>query len=84
MGEVTHDEGRLQSPDSVSIYWQRWLPADPRALLLFVHGLGEHSGRYTPRWTTSLLAASAATGSTTAPTVAAPGCGSMSIASRST
>ncbi len=46
MTDVEHDEGRVQSPDGVSIYWQRWLPTEPKAILLFIHGLGEHSGRY--------------------------------------
>jgi alpha-beta hydrolase superfamily lysophospholipase len=31
----------------MEIYYQGWLPeGDPRAVLLVVHGLGEHSGRY--------------------------------------
>jgi alpha-beta hydrolase superfamily lysophospholipase len=28
------------------LYWQSWSPAEPRAVLLLVHGLAEHSGRY--------------------------------------
>lgn len=28
-------------------FTQRWIPSSPRALLCIVHGLGEHSGRYT-------------------------------------
>jgi alpha-beta hydrolase superfamily lysophospholipase len=28
------------------LYWQAWSPARPRAALLLVHGLAEHSGRY--------------------------------------
>jgi len=46
MDEHTHDEGRVSSPDGLSLYWQSWLPEEPRAILLFVHGLGEHSARY--------------------------------------
>ncbi len=46
MTEAAHDEGRVHSPDGLSLYWQRWLPEEPRGLLIFVHGLGEHSSRY--------------------------------------
>jgi alpha-beta hydrolase superfamily lysophospholipase len=46
MTEHSHDDGRVHSPDGLSIYWQRWLPEAPKAIMLFVHGLGEHSGRY--------------------------------------
>lgn len=46
MADVEHHEDRVEAPDGVSIFWQRWLPADPKAILYFIHGLGEHSGRY--------------------------------------
>lgn len=40
-------EGRVSSSEDMSIYWQRWLPKEPpKAVLFFVHGLAEHSGRY--------------------------------------
>jgi len=29
-----------------TLYWQAWTPDAPRAALLLVHGLAEHSGRY--------------------------------------
>ncbi len=34
--------------DGLRIVYRRWLPADaePRAIVMIVHGLGEHSGRY--------------------------------------
>jgi alpha-beta hydrolase superfamily lysophospholipase len=41
-----HREGRVTTDDGIDLYWQAWLPDRPRAVLLFVHGLGEHSGRY--------------------------------------
>jgi alpha-beta hydrolase superfamily lysophospholipase len=39
-------DGRLATADGLELYWQAWLPDSPRAALVFVHGLGEHSGRY--------------------------------------
>jgi alpha-beta hydrolase superfamily lysophospholipase len=42
-----HTEGHFTTPDGAEIYTQAWLPDDqPQAILLIVHGLGEHSGRY--------------------------------------
>lgn len=54
---MSHTDGRLvgagegegggRSVTAVELYWQGWLPeADPTAVLLLAHGLGEHSGRY--------------------------------------
>ena len=43
---MVHQGGRL-NVGSARIYYQAWLPASaPKAALLLVHGLGEHSGRY--------------------------------------
>jgi alpha-beta hydrolase superfamily lysophospholipase len=45
---MKHTEARLQGADQRSIYCQCWEPeATPKAILLLVHGAGEHSGRYT-------------------------------------
>lgn len=42
-----HAEGTLTSFDGLTIYHQSWLPdGEPRAVVMLVHGLGEHSGRY--------------------------------------
>ena len=43
-----HAEGYLKSPvDGLAIYHQTWLPtSSPTAVVLLLHGLGEHSGRY--------------------------------------
>lgn len=30
----------------VDLYFQRWMPESPKAILIFVHGLSEHVGRY--------------------------------------
>lgn len=44
---MIHAEGRFQSAQGANIYYQHWQPQDaPKAVLLVVHGLAEHSGRY--------------------------------------
>ncbi len=45
---MKHMEGKLKGVRNLDIYYQAWLPGgEPKAVLLVVHGLGEHSGRYT-------------------------------------
>jgi lysophospholipase len=42
-----HQEGTFTSFDRLTIYHQAWSPdRGPKAAVLLVHGLGEHSGRY--------------------------------------
>lgn len=44
---MKHKEGFFTGVRGTDIYYQCWLPEDePRAVLLIVHGLAEHSGRY--------------------------------------
>jgi len=44
---MKHHEGYFKSVRDTNIYYQYWLPEDePKAILLIVHGLAEHSGRY--------------------------------------
>ena len=44
---MEHQEGFFQDARGNSIFYQYWLPeGDPRAVVLIVHGLGEHSSRY--------------------------------------
>jgi len=44
---VKYHEGWTAAVDGTRLYWRRYVPDDkPRAELLFVHGLAEHSGRY--------------------------------------
>lgn len=44
---MTHGEGKLRTLAGASLYYQSWAPDDsPTAVLLIVHGLAEHSGRY--------------------------------------
>jgi alpha-beta hydrolase superfamily lysophospholipase len=44
---MKHADGYFEGFKGSKIYFQCWLPeSEPRAVLLVVHGLGEHSGRY--------------------------------------
>lgn len=44
---MQHIEGEFQGYENLNLYCQSWLPSNaPRAVLLVVHGLAEHSGRY--------------------------------------
>ena len=44
---MKHQEGFFKGVRDANIYFQSWLPeSEPRAVLLIVHGLAEHSGRY--------------------------------------
>jgi acylglycerol lipase len=46
-GDMKHEEGFLNENSDEHIYYQCWLPeGDVKALLLVVHGLAEHCGRY--------------------------------------
>jgi len=45
---MNHTEGKFKGVRTANIYYQGWLPdGGVKAVLLIVHGLGEHSGRYT-------------------------------------
>jgi len=43
-----HREGRFPGSDRTPLYYQAWLPtqARPRAVIVNLHGLGDHSGLY--------------------------------------
>ncbi len=44
---MKHQEGFFKGVRDANIYFQSWLPeGEPKAVLLLVHGLAEHSGRY--------------------------------------
>ena len=44
---MNHMEGIFKAVRNANIYYQAWLPeGDTKAVLLVVHGLGEHCGRY--------------------------------------
>ena len=44
---MNHIQGNFKGVRNANIYYQAWLPdGDVKAVLLVVHGLGEHCGRY--------------------------------------
>ena len=43
---MKHFESSYITHDGIKLYLQAWMPENPKASLLLVHGLGEHSGRY--------------------------------------
>ena len=44
---MTHTTGTLTAADGLKLFTQTWLPAgDPKAAVVIIHGLAEHSGRY--------------------------------------
>jgi acylglycerol lipase len=44
---MKRQEGTFQGARDANIYYQCWLPdGEPRAVVLIVHGIGEHGGRY--------------------------------------
>ncbi|MEJ5224400.1 MAG: lysophospholipase [Anaerolineales bacterium] len=44
---MLHTEGTFNGPRGLRMYYQVWRPdTEPRGVILIVHGLGEHSGRY--------------------------------------
>jgi acylglycerol lipase len=46
-GKMKHQEGVFKGVRDAGLYYQGWLPeGEVRAVLLIVHGLAEHSGRY--------------------------------------
>ena len=43
---VNSNEALFQSGSGANIFYRCWTPAEPRAVILLVHGLAEHGGRY--------------------------------------
>ncbi|MDY6791897.1 MAG: alpha/beta hydrolase [Thermodesulfobacteriota bacterium] len=44
---MKHQDGKFKGVRDTNIYYQYWLPeGEPKAILIVVHGLAEHSGRY--------------------------------------
>ena len=46
MTDIQNPSGRLKTAGGIELFWRGWAPEAPTAVLLFVHGLAEHSGRY--------------------------------------
>ena len=46
--DVRHTEGRFTGSDGARLFYQAWLPVNSpgRAVLVNLHGLGDHSGLY--------------------------------------
>jgi len=44
--EVSWREGQRTTADGLELYWQSWAPSAPVGVLVVVHGLAEHGGRY--------------------------------------
>ena len=38
--------GTFSTADGITIYYREWAATNPEGLVIFVHGLGEHGGRY--------------------------------------
>jgi lysophospholipase len=43
---VDYRQGKTRAADEVELAWQAWTPFQPRGLIIVVHGLAEHGGRY--------------------------------------
>lgn len=43
---TTHVDGRFAGAGGGQIYWQGWAPEDVAGVVVIVHGLAEHGGRY--------------------------------------
>lgn len=44
---MKHTSGTMKTSDGLNLYTEAWLPdTDPQAIVLIVHGLAEHIGRY--------------------------------------
>ena len=44
--ETVHQQGRVKTADELDLVWQSWTPVSPRGVIVIIHGLAEHSGRY--------------------------------------
>ena len=43
---MAHTTHFVRTDDGLALYKEGWLPSDPKAIVLLLHGYGEHSGRY--------------------------------------
>lgn len=47
MGNYRESTGNLRGQGDIVLYWRSWTVPSPRGVVVLVHGLGEHGGRYT-------------------------------------
>ena len=45
-GAVHHYSGRVTTSDRLDLFWQSWAVPEPRGVIVIIHGLAEHCGRY--------------------------------------
>lgn len=43
---MQHTTSKVKTTSGLEIFYEEWLPDDPKAVVVLVHGLGEHCGRY--------------------------------------
>ncbi len=55
MTETVHQQGRVTTSDQLDLVWRSWTPVQPKGVIIIIHGLAEHGGRY--RETAEFLAA---------------------------
>lgn len=41
-----NDSGKVGTIDGLDIFWQSWLADNPTGVIVLIHGLADHSGRY--------------------------------------
>ncbi|MFW6364861.1 MAG: alpha/beta hydrolase [Spirochaetota bacterium] len=46
MSNFSHEEGKITGKNEIELYYQSWISPREKGLLVVVHGLGEHGGRY--------------------------------------
>jgi alpha-beta hydrolase superfamily lysophospholipase len=46
LGTMEHDSGKLQTSDGLDLFWQCWSDDIPTGVIVLIHGLAEHSSRY--------------------------------------
>ncbi|TFG14727.1 MAG: alpha/beta hydrolase [Promethearchaeota archaeon] len=43
---MNHIEDEYEGVDGIKLYYQAWIPDNPKAVVQVIHGFAEHSGRY--------------------------------------
>jgi alpha-beta hydrolase superfamily lysophospholipase len=43
---LPHHSGRITTADKLELVWQSWTPPAARGIIVIIHGLAEHGGRY--------------------------------------